>query len=135
MLCNESIVVRRPVLRPQQVALTWATQNSQNEEGVINKDGKYFSRKMGWMAMDWMAHFRWRKNHFVSQKFRDGRNYLMRRRCRLADGVVEPAVIGNVHQPMRARTHPTCGRPRGVRHWLHRTCTGIQCGMRGTAPA
>ena len=36
------IVVRRPVLKPQKVALTRATQESKRKK-VINEDGKYFT--------------------------------------------------------------------------------------------
>ena len=37
-------MVRRPVLRPQEVALIRGTQKSQNKENIINIDGKYFSK-------------------------------------------------------------------------------------------
>ena len=36
-------MVKRSALRPQEVALTRATQNGQNEENIINKDGKQLS--------------------------------------------------------------------------------------------
>ena len=35
-------MVGRPVLSPQEVALTRATKNSQNEENIINEDGKKY---------------------------------------------------------------------------------------------
>ena len=44
-------MVGRPVLRPHEVALIRATQNSQNEENIINKDGKNCSISSGFQFL------------------------------------------------------------------------------------